>query len=477
MSRSLGGAGLPALALALVLACAVSTLPAASTPATSPRPGAPGMGDPYFPQDGNGGYDVLHYGVRNRYRFARQHLSGRTRITARATQNLSRFHLDFLLPVTQVRVNGRRADFSRPNRHELRIRPQRQLARGSRFKVTVTYAGSPARVGWRGERNWLANRDEVVTMNQPHMAAWWFPANDHPRDKAAMDVRIVVPKGRQVVSNGVLVQRRKRARTTLWHWRAVEPMAPYLAFFAAGRFRIDSGTSAGLPWVAAVSKQLPRSRRASAMRSMRRSPELVRWLESQVGGYPFATTGGVTTSLRSGFALENQTRPTYPVVHGDMTWLLVHELAHQWFGNHVAVRNWRDIWLNEGLATFFEARYVETHGGESAAQWLLRNHAERGPGSSFWLVPIGDPGKNRMFHEAVYVRGGMTIQALRQRIGEESFWTLIRTWVQRHGGGNASTEDFRALAEEVSGEDLGAFFTAWLVTPAKPAATSANGFG
>jgi len=316
-------------------------------------------------------------------------------------------------------------------------------------------------------------------MNQPHMAAWWFPANDHPRDKALMDVHVTVPKGKKVISNGHLIGRTVQDGRATVHWRAREPMAPYNAFFAAGEFDVASGTSQGLPWYAAVSRQLTAGQRQASMDMVKRSAEIVRWLGGELGvDYPFSTTGGVVTSLNPGFALENQTRPTYEALgHGD-TWLLVHELAHQWFGDSVSVENWDDIWLNEGPATFFEVRYDATHGGESAGAWLDRWYDSYPAESSFWKLVVADPGGlDDMFDTAVYVRGAMTLQALRQRIGDTAFWEVLGTWVEERREGNGSTEHFIALAEEVSGEDLAGFFQAWVYADEKPADTAANGMG
>ena len=188
-------------------------------------------------------------------------------------------------------------------------------------------------------------------MNQPHMAPWWFPANDHPLDKALVDIAITVPRGKQVIANGRLVKRIARGDTTTYRWRADEPMVPYLAFFAAGRFEVSKGTEDGLPWLVAVSQRLAPSVRRDSMELMEKTPGIVSWLETRLGDYPFGQTGGLTTSLQPGFALENQTRPTYPVLGTGGLSTVVHELAHQWFGDSVAVHGWRDIWLNEGFAT------------------------------------------------------------------------------------------------------------------------------
>ena len=445
--------------------------------AIAPEPGAAGIGDGYFPLDGNGGIDVLHYDIHDRYQFGDGRLSGRTVLTIRATHALSRFNLDLLLPVRAVSVDGAAARHIRPDRHELTVIPARPIADGERFRVVVRYAGHPGRLSWGGESNWLANRREVVTMNEPHMAAWWFAANDHPRDKASIDVHIDVPTGRRVISNGVRVGSRVHngGRRHTVHWRATDPMAPYNAFFAAGRFEVDSGVAGGRPWLVAASRMLPDSQRRASMAQLRRSPALVRWLAGQLGDYPFSATGGLVTGLGPDFALENQTRPTYPALGSWATSLLVHELAHQWFGNSVSVASWRHIWLNEGPASFMEVRYAETHGGESAASWFSDQYAVPG-GSDFWDLRIGNPGPARMFDQRVYVRGAMTMQALRQRVDDEAeFWSILRTWLDRRRDGTGSTDAFRRLAEQISGEDLDGFFQAWLFEPRKPARTAANG--
>lgn len=456
---------------------------AGATPSTTAvaearaRVSGPGDGgDSYFPADGNRGYDVQRYRVRIHYRTARKELAGRAVVTARAEQRLARFHLDLRLRPRSVTVDGRPASFGKPTGRELRVVPQRPIAAGETFRVVVRYAGRPGRLGWRGERPWQADRHEAVAMGQPQIAAWWFPANDHPRDRARMDVTVVVPRGQQAISNGRLIGKRVRRHTTVWRWRAAEPMAPYLAFFAVGRFDVRTSRVRGLHQVVAVSRRLPARAQRRAVRQLSRSAAITRWVEKQVGPYPYAATGGVASALETGFALENQTRPTYGA-GGIPTSLLVHEIAHQWFGNHVTVADWSDIWLNEGFATFMELRWAETRAGASADAWLRRTWRRVGPDRAAWRVRIGDPGPGRMFHAAVYVRGAMTLQALRNRIGEEKFWGLVRSWAAERGGGSASTADFVALAEDVAGTDLDDFFTAWLRSPSRPAWTEVNGLG
>ena len=463
----------------LALTLAVSVLPADAREPGSPRAGtvgSAGIGDPYFPLDGNGGIDVLHYDVRDTYEFGSGVLTGRTTLEVRATQDLSRFNLDFLLRVSRVRVDGRKAAFDRGNRHELRVTPATPLRAGETFTVRVEYRGRPALASFRDESNWLADAGEVVTMNEPHMAPWWFPANDHPSDKATMDVRITVPKRLKVISNGLPVSRRVRGDLATSHWRSTDPMAPYLAFFAAGSFSVRKGTLDGRPWIVAVSKRLSPPLRDPAMSLMLSSAPITAWLEDQLGPYPFESTGGLVTSLSPGFALETQTRPTYSRTGAGATTLVVHELAHQWFGDSVSLDRWRDIWLNEGFATFMEVYWTETHGGQTGEQFLDSAYESRRDNTAFWALRLDDPGPKDLFDDPVYQRGAMALQALRTRIGDEQFWTLLRTWLSTRVNGNGGVADFVALAETVSGQELSTFFDTWLRSTARPAKTVANGF-
>ncbi len=183
----------------------------------------------------------------------------------------------------------------------------------------------------------------------------------------------------------------------------------------------------------------------------------------------------MVTSLNPGFALENQTRPTYPGLGRGSTSLMVHELAHQWLGDSVSVQNWRDIWLNEGAATFMEVRHAETHGGQSAHAWLMDRYVGAPRSDPFWNLRIGNPGASRIFDFRIYIRGAMALQALRQRVGNADFWSVMRSWVRSHRIDNGSTGEFLAVAERVSGANLDGFFDAWFFTPAKPARTRANG--
>ncbi len=436
--------------------------------------GAPGIGDPYFPQDGNGGIDVTKYDVHDAYRFSDARVKGWTTVTLRTTERLSSFDLDFLLPVSAVHLSTGAATFSRPDRHELRITPRRAIPAGVTVRARVTYAGHPRRISWDGEHNWTADAHEVVAINEPHMAPWWFPSDDHPLDKARMNLRLTVPRADQVVAGGRLVGVRRSGHHATYHWRGGGPMATYLAFFAAGRFVVRHGTSHGLPYYSAVSKRLPKGRRRAALHGVKRTSRIVSWLRRQLGRYPFAETGGVVTSLNPGFSLETQTRPTYPVVVSDQ--LMVHELAHQWFGDSVSVHHWRDVWMNEGFATFMEHLWIQDQrGGPSTRTWLHEVYGSTPAHSSFWQLPVADPGPAHLFDWPVYQRGAMALAALRERIGHPVFAHLLHAWTARHFHGHGTTGGFEALASKLSDQDLTSFFDAWVRQATKPRNTAAYG--
>jgi hypothetical protein len=211
--------------------------------------------------------------------------------------------------------------------------------------------------------------------------------------------------------------------------------------------------------------------------SFARQPEIIGFLEGYFGRYPYRDAGGTVDDLRGlGFALENQTRPIYSrdfftdPLKGDS--VVVHELAHQWVGDSVSVAAWQHIWLNEGFATFAEWLWSERE-GLGTVQEIFDSIASIPADDPFWSVRIGDPGPDAIFDFAVYARGAMTLQALRQAVGDEDFFRILREWAQLNAGGNVATVGFIGLAEKISGEELSPLFDEWLFTDGKPASLGA----
>jgi aminopeptidase N len=447
------------------------------------QPGAPGLGDPYFPLDGNGGYDVKHYLLNLQYDPATDVLSGTAIITARATQDLSAFNLDLDgMTVRSVQVNARTAQWTR-DAAELTVTPPRGIRDDSLFVTTVSYDGVPLTIDDQyGPSGFFHTDDGALVVGEPHVAETWFPNNNHPLDKAAYTFVMTVPDGLEVVANGRLIQERTRNGLTTWAWQQSEPMASYLATASVGQFNFNQYSSDGIRYLDALDPDLftmPAAQPGGpsigdiAQTSFARQPEILEFLAGYFGRYPFANAGGIVDDFEGlGFALENQTRPIYASgfftdqVGADA--VVVHELAHQWYGDNVAIKGWKDIWLNEGFATYAEWLWSE-HEGLSTVQELFDQSAGIPADDPFWALTIGDPGVDALFDDPTYYRGAMTLHALRQLVGDDDFFTILKEWARTNAGGNVSTEDFIAFAEKISDEDLTAFFTEWLYTGVKPA--------
>ncbi|HET9517206.1 MAG TPA: M1 family metallopeptidase [Actinoplanes sp.] len=435
--------------------------------AGSPAPGAPGAGDPYFPTYGNGGYDVASYDLLVRYDPRTDVLTGPATVAATATSALSRFQLDLAhLRASAVTVDGAPATH-RADAAELVITPAAPIDAGRRFTVVVDYTGVPQPVGTDllGQGGFRATADGGFALGQPESASSWFPVNDHPSDKARYTIAITVPAGLEALSNGVPRPRRTVDGWTTWTWTESTPMVSYLAFVAIGQFRITSGTHRGRPIVTAVPATLPV--KGFAARSVARTAEIADYLETLFGPYPVDAYGAVVLDdERVRYALETQSRPVYGTVFFDKSpnlSVVAHELAHQWFGNSVSISRWRDIWLNEGFATYAEWLFSEHEGGASAQAKFDATY------NGFdWSVPSGDPGVEQLFGPPVYQRGAMIVHALRRTIGDDDFFRLLKVWPEQHRNGNATTEDFIATAERVSGESLTTFAKTWIHGTTRP---------
>ncbi len=671
------------LLVVLGFVLAAATAPASGLAAPTFEPGAAGIGDPYFPLDGNGGYDVRHYLLDITYDPDTDELSGVATIRARATQNLSQFNLDFVgLTVDSITVGGRAAEWTRDG-GELIVSPRTGLPARQKFKTVVRYHGIPEPVvDAFGVSGFIATDDGALIAGEPHVAATWFPANDHPLDKAAYTFRITVPAGLEAVANGRLKSSRTRSGWTTWVWNAKAPMASYLATATMGQFDLSAYRIAGIRYWDAIDPQLfavpaPRTGEQYALSqkgdpsfkrlartisvpaggatlsfainrdtepewdfvfveahtvgaddwttlpdvnghtsqntgfscpfwhelhpflthyqtdngdepcspagssgdwwaasgasegwedwsvdlsafadsdvevsisyasddfiqlagafvddvvvstgagttsfeddgdtfdgwtvpgapdgsapnpndwivgtpadapppigadiqaSFARQGEIIDFLSSMFGPYPFGAAGGIVDNADLGFALENQTRPIYSKVFwtapGFGDGVVVHELAHQWYGDSLAVAAWQHIWLNEGFATYAEWLWSEREGLGTVQENFDAAYGlpEDDP---FWSITIGDPGPDALFDFAVYARGAMTLHQLRLAVGDADFFTILRQWASSQAGGNVTTDEFISLAEQISGQQLDELFDTWLFTSGKPVVADA----
>lgn len=443
-------------------------------PAPPATPGALTAGDPYFPRQGNGGYDARAYSIKVKYQPARRHLKGWTRISATATQSLSRFSLDLrrTMVVDRVRVNGNATAYRQPKRlvQKLVITPRQAIRAGRRFVVTVRYAGTatPVTDPDGALDGWIPTNDGAYVASEPQGSPTWFPVNDSPADKARFAVSVTVPRGLQALANGELQSVTRGTNTTTWAWRMREPISSYLVTATNGKFRLSRGrTASGIPYVIALDP----SQRKQSLPVVAKLPRMVEYFARVYGPYPFSSAGAVVDYAPNvGYALETATKPVYDKAPDEAT--VAHEIAHQWYGNDVTLRRWRDIWVNEGFAEFSAWLWAEHTGGPTARQmlrWLLRQPAD----SEVWNPPPGNPGgPANLFADSVYVRGAGTLQALREKLGGRVFFAIMRDWVAAHHFGNATVPQFTRFAEQRSGQDLDRFFHRWLYRPRHPVRTT-----
>ncbi|WP_053205254.1 M1 family metallopeptidase [Jiangella muralis] len=460
-----------AVAVAAVALLAGAVLPA-SAQSSRPSPGESGAGDAYFPFAGNGGYDAVHYDLDLRYQppdAAPAPLTGRldavATVTIVPTRHLTSFNLDLRgMDVESVVVRDRPAVFTREG-DELVVTPKTILPRGKAVDVVVTYGGATGRPTDIEDAlyGWVTTRDGAMVASEPDGSMTWYPVSDHPTDKATYDVAVTVPEGLVAVGNGDLVGSDTVGGWTTWEWSAREPMASYLVTASVGNYELrQTTTPGGLPLIDAIDRDLA----PAASAGLAQTAEMIALFETHFGPYPFSSYGAIVDDDTVGYALETQTRPIYSRSASEGT--VAHELAHQWMGNSVSPARWQHIWLNEGWATYASWLWAEHDGGTTAAQRFAAVMA-RPESNAFWQTVVADPGPLGLFASAVYDRGAATLYALRQEIGADAFGALSREWPARYRDSAATTDDFQALAEEVSGQDLEEFFDVWVWTAGKPA--------
>jgi len=471
----------PAVAVLAVLTLGLATGCSAggSAPTGPDRGTAPGdplavavsepREDSVYPEVGDPGVDALHYDLDLSWDPDARRLSATEVLTFRATTTAETFRLDLGEPleVARAEVDG---DPVRTTREGKDIVVAAPVEAEQRYELELAFAGTPepvtaptargdfSTIGWQ-----TMPSGETWTMQEPYGAYSWYAVNDQPSDKALYDVAVEVPSPWVGVSNGELLSRTEEGGTTRTEWRLDQPAAAYLVTVATGELETTEDTSAGgTPITYWTPPDLP----ARQLRNLRVAPEALGWLEDRLGPYPYSTLGFVVVDSDSG--METQTMITL----GDTAYttsepVVLHELAHHWYGDQVTPADWSEVWMNEGMATYLQlvweskndGRPLEAVMGEIAAgDQASRRYA--GPPADFDADKFGD--------NNIYYLPALMWHELRADLGDEKFWAMVRAWPAERDDVSTDREDYFAWLEEETGEELSAFLGAWLLGEKTP---------
>ncbi|MFC4124304.1 M1 family metallopeptidase [Nocardia rhizosphaerae] len=427
--------------------------------------------DDYLPQNGNRGYRVSRYELELGYKPASNRLAGRAVIIAVTTAVRTWFSLDLsqALTVSKVFVNGSKAAKFSHQHGKLSVTPQQKIPAGGVLEITVQYAGTPKPVrGPWGEVGWEELTEGALVASQPNGAASWFPCDDHPSSKASYRISITTDSPFYAVANGTLVRKQAKASQTTWVYEQPEPMASYLATIQIGHYRKYRIGTPGEP--VPMQAVVPPRLRANFDHDFARQPAMMALFTEKFGPYPFENYTVVVTDDELDIPIEAQGISVFGANHCDgkrgSERLVAHELAHQWFGNSLTLKHWRDIWLHEGFACYAEWIWSEAAGGPTADQLAraARTNLARQPQD----IVVGDPGPKDMFDDRVYKRGALTLHALRLELRDHLFFELILEWTARYRHASVTTEEFVDLAGHYSVSPLRPLFALWLGTKPLP---------
>jgi aminopeptidase N len=414
------------------------------------------------------GVDALHYQLDLTWTPKSRTLDALETLVFRATADADQFQLDFgkSLTVTSLALDGEDVEFRERGKDLVVAAPVRT---GDRHTLEVRYRGTPKPVAAPTTRDdfstigWAITDDgETWTMQEPFGAYSWYAVNDHPSDKALYDFTLTTRSPWVGVANGRLQSRRESGGSTVTAWHLDEPAASYLVTVAFGDFTMTRDRSkSGVP----MTYWTPRGD-ASALRSVQVAGEELGWIEDRLGPYPFSSLGLVVVDSNSG--METQTMITLGTTDYTLSpSVVVHEMIHQWYGDQVTPRDWRDVWMNEGMAMYLQVLWeTEQYGfdlDQTLSEWAAQDRHERstnGPPANYDPATFGESN--------IYYLPALMWDQLRRRLGDDRFWRLVRAWPRSRDNGNASYDDITAWWSRKAGQNLRPTFDRWLLAETSP---------
>ncbi len=427
------------------------------------------VADPIYPARGNPDIDVLHYNLRLQWAPTTKTLTGVAELRIRPVRDAREVALDFTpYALDGVTVDGRDVSGSRVTRDRLSVPVAVTADRV--VTLNVRYHGTPTTTPMPSQRSDTAplgltvdSTGGLMTMQEPFGAFTWYPANDQPSDKALYDIAVTVPSGWSAVASGTPNGR----EGDTFRYRSTNPVSAYLVTLAVGRYTVETAEGPhGIPvtyWHRTVDEAL--------LPVLRETPQMLTWLEQRFGPYPFPSAGVVVVDSRSAMetqqmvTLGSHVRRNAPQRMKEVRYVVLHELAHQWFGDSVTTSTWKDMWLNEGWAMYVQLLYEKAQGEPFDLQEELdvrdaQFRADYGP--------PGKPKANLFGAGNVYYCPAAMLHEIRKLIGDKAFDDLAKAWVQEHRDSVADRATFIAFVNTHTGRDLTTLINTWLDSPTTP---------
>jgi aminopeptidase N len=421
----------------------------------------PARPDPYLPGSGTPDFTVAHYDLELEVKLAANRIAGKAHLEGTVLRAAKRVELDLhALAVGKVTArSGRQAvKVARTSQRgdRLVVDLGSTLEAGTELALDITYSGVPQMLkGPWGEIGWEELDDGVLVAGQPNGAQTWFPCVDHPSIKSTYRITISTDAGYLPVCNGLPTGHRRRSSREEWTWELRDPAPSYLVTVQIGRYQLvavphpaprdATGSGHHAPVFLAVSPAL----QDRAQEVLGLQTDMMDCFSRHFGPYPFDRYTAVVTDDELEIPLEAASLSIFGANHLDGSWaserLVAHELAHQWFGNAVTLRQWKDIWLHEGFACYSEWLWSAESAHASLATQARR--AWRGLFFKTRNLVVADPGPELMFDDRIYKRGALAVYALRCAVGPEVFSETIRSWVAENRHGTVDTAMFLAHAD------------------------------